>query len=88
MTVITSQEQRIICMKCSMAGNRSKVYITKMQVEEGEIYYDEIGRFHNHSKTVGTTAYKCEFGHEWETELTKKCWCGWMPGKDDQNAKK
>jgi hypothetical protein len=59
-----------------MGAKKSKVYVLKMETANDVIFYDEEGRFHNHSKNSGSVHYRCEFGHEW-TSQPAPCWCGW-----------
>lgn len=77
-----SQERRIKCRSCAMAGKKSKVYPSYNSVlenqEGGFLFYDEDGRFHSHTTGITAVEYKCSAGHEWnDSEDKSACWCGW-----------
>lgn len=85
--VKTTQEKRVICYQCSMACKASKVYpeYTARDKKESLVYYDEEGRYHDHSlsSSVNATKYRCSEGHEWSEASKVECWCGW---KHDQKV--
>lgn len=75
------QEKRVLCKACWSGGQTSKVFVhfSDANLGEGSVFYDEEGRMHSHVVTGFENKYKCSRGHSWiETNVTNKCWCGWI----------